>query len=113
LLGGKRHRVTTPCRAAIGAKEFTHGWQQGHILRGASVTAVLLLAALAALLVLALAIRNEIVQFILFFLIGSLVLTLWKVFVEIPWWGWLLFLAAAAASVIVWRIAGARRSHEE
>jgi hypothetical protein len=77
------------------------------------VTAVLLLAALVALLILALAIRNEIVQFILFFVLGSLVLALWKVLAEIPWWGWLLFLAAGTVLFIVWRVAIARRSHEE
>ena len=77
------------------------------------MTAVLLLAALAALLILTLAIRNPVVQFVLFFVLGSLVLALWKVFAEIPWWGWLLFLVTSTVSFVVWRVAYPRRSRQE
>lgn len=77
------------------------------------MTAVLLLAALAALLILTLAIRNPVVQFVLFFVLGSLVLALWKVFAEIPWWGWLLFLVTSAVSFVVWRVAYPRRYRQE
>ena len=77
------------------------------------MTAVLLLAALAALLILTLATRNPVVQFVLFFVLGSLVLALWKVLAEIPWWGWLLFLVTTAVSFVVWRVAYARGSRHD
>jgi len=67
------------------------------------VTAVLLLASLVALLIVSLAIRNEPLRFVLFFVLGCLTLALWKVFAELPWWGWLLFVAATATALFAWR----------
>ena len=67
------------------------------------MTAVLLLASVIALLILSLAIRNEPLRFVLFFLLGCLILALWKVFAQLPWWGWLLFAAATATGLFAWR----------
>ena len=67
------------------------------------MTAVVLLACLVALLILTLAVRNEMIRFVLFFFLGAMILALWKVFTELPWWGWLLFVVATVAALTVWR----------
>lgn len=79
---------------------------------GRPLTAILLLASLVALLILSLAIRNEPLRFVLFFVQGCLTLALWKVFAELPWWGWLLFAAVIAAALLAWRYAVRRRRPE-
>ena len=76
------------------------------------MTAVLLLACFVALLIVSLAIRNEPLRFVLFFVLGCLALALWKVMAELPWWGWLLFAAATALALFAWRIAR-RRGREQ
>ena len=74
------------------------------------MTAVLLLACLVALLIVSLAIRNEPLRFVLFFILGCLVMALQKVFAELPWWGWLLFAIATGATLIGWRTVSRPRS---
>lgn len=67
------------------------------------MTAVVLLACLVALLILTLAVRSEMIRFVLFFVLGCMALALWRVFAELPWWGWLLFVAATVGALTVWR----------